>query len=118
MSDRRLVAAVLLLTLYGWALVTATESRYLTIQPERVVQVIYREAPPEEEHVKPKGETPILDSLIDEEEAYRQGDCLWSLLRYWEIDILLDNVLIAGAWADLHGGPCAMMEEYGLEPDY
>ena len=119
MTDRRLVAATALTVLYGWALVTATESRYLTPEPERIVQVIYRDPPPPpEDDVEPTSKTPILDSLIDEDEALRQGDCLWYLLRYWDIEITLDNVLVSGAWADIHGGPCSMMEEYGIEPDH
>ena len=66
----------------------------------------------EVEAERPPAESPIIDELVefDVDEAERQGACLWYLLRYWELDITLDIVLIAGAWADLHGGPCTMME--------
>ena len=88
----------------------------LAFHPREVTTTEYQVIVVEVEAERPPAESPVIDELInfDIEESERQSDCLWHLLRYWQLEITLDNVLIAGAWADLHDGPCAMMEEAGL----
>ena len=111
MSDKRLAAAIALSALYGWALVAAAESRYLPPEPEHIIQVVYRDTPPEPEREYEEPERDSRDEDIDWDELDRQSDCLFEFLRLhlgWEIT--LEAVLAAGDWTDVLGGPCTVME--------
>lgn len=55
--------------------------------------------------------TPVIDSLIDWDEQERQNECLWFYLQQLEWEITLDNVLLAGEWADANGGACLLIGE-------
>lgn len=55
--------------------------------------------------------TPILDSLVDWDEAEAQINCLWTFLQESNIEITLRNVLAAGEWTDINGGACALIGE-------
>jgi hypothetical protein len=56
-------------------------------------------------------ETPYADSLVDWVEQERQSDCLWVLLEELGVELTFANVVTVSDWADLHGGPCAMIGE-------
>lgn len=57
-------------------------------------------------------ETPTIDAMMPEgwlEELDRQTDCLWELLQDAGVEITLDTVTAFGYWADVQGGPCAVL---------
>ena len=59
-------------------------------------------------------ETPIIDSLITDEEwveIERQGLCLYNYLKIHNIDITLENVLTVGDYTDIMGGACYLIGE-------
>ena len=102
----KLAAAIIGLTLFGWALVAAADSRQDT--PEVAVQyrVVTVEVEPE------TFDTPIADALVDWVEHERQSDCLWVFLTdHFGHELTLDRVLAAGAWTDALGGACLVIGE-------
>jgi hypothetical protein len=56
-------------------------------------------------------ETPYADSLVDVDEAERQGACLWEWMRGQEVELTLESVLAAGYWTDTLGGACYLIGE-------
>jgi hypothetical protein len=56
-------------------------------------------------------ETPYADSLMDVDEAERQGACLWEWMRGQDVELTLESVLAAGYWTDTLGGACYLIGE-------
>jgi hypothetical protein len=56
-------------------------------------------------------ETPYADSLVDVDEAERQGACLWEWMRGQDVELTLESVLAAGYWTDTLGGACYLIGE-------
>jgi hypothetical protein len=56
-------------------------------------------------------ETPYADSLVDVDEAERQGACLWEWMREQDVELTLESVLAAGYWTDTLGGACYLIGE-------
>jgi hypothetical protein len=76
--------------------------------------VVHYETVVREEPRQERVDTPILDSLLTEEDwerIDRESDCLFEFLQLhvgW--DITLDAVLAGGYWTDTLGGACLVME--------
>ena len=102
----RPVAATLALMVFGWALVSAADSRQET--PEATVEYRVVTVQVEAETF----DTPIADGLVDWVEHERQSDCLWVFLTdHFGRELTLDRVLAAGAWTDALGGACLVIGE-------
>ena len=106
MSDRRLAASVLLLTLFGWALVAATESRFEELEPEIVTHVRTLTV-----EVPVQVDTPIADGLLDWVEVERQEQCLWEFIQASGFELTLELVWAAGLVTDALGGACLVIGE-------
>jgi len=106
-SDWRLPAAVVFLTLFGWALVAATESRFEALEPEVVTKVRTVTV----EVAAPPVETPVADSFIDWVEVERQEQCLWEFIQLTGFELTLEMVWAAGEVADALGGACYLIGE-------
>ncbi len=102
----RLVASVLALIVFGWALVAAAESR----QPDPDVQVVVVEREVRVE-VEPDTVTPFADSLIDWDEVARQEDCLWRFMQDHNLELTFDMVWAANEVTDALGGACFVIGE-------
>ena len=61
-------------------------------------------------HVEDYG-TPYADSLVDVDEAERQGACLWEWMQNQQVELTLESVLAAGYWTDTLGGACYLIGE-------
>lgn len=59
----------------------------------------------------PPVDTPIADSLVDVDEAERQGECLWWWMKEQGVEFTLNSVLAAGYWTDELGGACHLIGE-------
>jgi len=110
----RLVAAVAVLIVFGWAVLVAAEGRYEALPAEVVHVAVVYEQPlaPSAWEVALAVETPLADALVDWDAVERESDCLFEFLRQhfgWEIT--LERVLAAGAWTDELGGACAVIGE-------
>ena len=102
----KLAAAIIGLTLFGWALVSAADSRRETPEATVEYRVVTVEVEPE------TFDTPIADALVDWVEHERQSDCLWVFLTdHFGHELTLDRVLAAGAWTDALGGACLVIGE-------
>jgi hypothetical protein len=101
------VAAVVGMLAFGWALVTAADSRHEpgshTVVTEVFVQTV------EVELAGDEVETPYADSLVDWLEHDRQTECLWRLLQDTGVELTADVVLAAGVWTDALGGACQVI---------
>jgi len=103
----RLIAAVIGLIVFGWALLAAAESRQEPVvvsQPDVIVRTVV---------VEPETVTPFADSLIDWDEQERQSDCLWTFMQGSELELSLEMVWAAGEVADALGGACYLIGEDG-----
>ena len=103
----RLIAAVIGLIVFGWALLAAAESRVEPVtvsQPDVIVRTVV---------VEPETVTPFADSLIDWDEQERQSDCLWTFMQDSELELTLEMVWAAGEVADALGGACYLIGEDG-----
>ena len=110
MTDGRLACSVLGLTLFGWALVGAAESRSEPAAAPLIhTRVLVNTV--EVEREEPEVPTPIADSLVDWVELERQTACLWTLLQEAGVDITLEIVVAAGVWTDALGGACLVIGE-------
>ena len=102
----RLIAAVIVLIVFGWALLAAAESRVEPVtvvsQPDVIVRTV---------EVEPETVTPFADSLIDWDEQERQSDCLWTFMQDSELELSLEMVWAAGEVADALGGACYLIGE-------
>ncbi|HEY7824183.1 MAG TPA: hypothetical protein VIG24_15180 [Acidimicrobiia bacterium] len=101
----RLIAAVIALIVFGWALLAAAESRVEPVtvsQPDVIVRTVV---------VEPETVTPFADSLIDWDEQERQSDCLWTFMQDSELELTLEMVWAAGEVADALGGACYLIGE-------
>ena len=86
----------------------------LVVSPS-TVKVPHYETFVREVEVQPEWvETPIIDSLITDEEwveIERQGLCLYDYLKIHDIEITLENVLTVGDYTDIMGGACYLIGE-------
>jgi len=86
----------------------------LVVSPS-TVEVPYYETFVREVEVQPEWvETPIIDSMITDEEwveIERQSLCLYDYLKVHDIDITLENVLTVGDYTDIMGGACYLIGE-------
>jgi hypothetical protein len=101
----RLIAAVIGLIVFGWALLASAESRQEPVtvsQPDVIVRTVV---------VEPETVTPFADSLIDWDEQERQSDCLWTFMQDSELELSLEMVWAAGEVADALGGACYLIGE-------
>ena len=106
----RPVAAVVALSVFGWALVTAADARH----EAKPVEVAYQVVPAASQSSWAEAqewETPVIDELVDWDEVERQTDCLWEFLQASGVEITLQTVLAAGAWTDALGGACLVIGE-------
>jgi hypothetical protein len=103
----RLFAAVVGLSVFGWALVVAADARHDPLPFSGRAQVFVQtvEVPVE------VGETPFADSLVDWPEIDRQTECLWEFLLQAGVELTLQTVLAAGDWTDALGGACLVIGE-------
>lgn len=105
-SERRLAAIVLGLVAYGWVLVGASESRWVT--PEPLVVTEFRTVPV-------AAELPfvveVADGPLHWDEVDLESDCLWLLLQRDGVEVTFENVWAVGVWADLNGGACHLIGE-------
>jgi hypothetical protein len=56
-------------------------------------------------------ETPYADSMVDVDEAERQGECLWHWMQREGVEFTLESVLAAGYWTEALGGACYLIGE-------
>jgi hypothetical protein len=101
----RLIAAVIGLIVFGWALLASAESREEPVtvsQPDVIIRTVV---------VEPETVTPFADSLIDWDEQERQSDCLWTFMQDSELELSLEMVWAAGEVADALGGACYLIGE-------
>jgi hypothetical protein len=95
-----------------WVGVFAT---LLVVAPTPVIVTHYETIVQEVEVQPERVDTPILDSLLTDEDwerIDRESDCLFKFLQQhvgW--DITLDAVLAAGSWTDILGGACEVIGE-------
>jgi hypothetical protein len=113
MKPALVVAQLLGLLAFSWALVTAADARN-DAKPETVAYRVV--AIPEETEPSPwekalAVETPLSDALVDFDELERQTDCLWEYLKASGVEITLEIVLAAGTWTDALGGACFVIGE-------
>lgn len=57
-------------------------------------------------------ETPIIDSMITDEEwaeMERQNACLWDYFQINDIEITYESVVAVGDYTDIMGGACYLM---------
>jgi hypothetical protein len=86
----------------------------LVVAPTPVIVTHYETVVKEVEVQPERVDTPILDSLLTDEDwerIDRESDCLFEFLQLhvgW--DITLDAVLAGGYWTDTLGGACLVME--------
>jgi len=102
----RLIAAVIGLIVFGWALLASAESREEPVtvsQPDVIIRTVV---------VEPETVTPFADSLIDWDEQERQSDCLWTFMQDSELELSLEMVWAAGEVADALGGACYLIGEH------
>jgi hypothetical protein len=103
----RPVAGVVAIVAFGWALVTAADSRHEAKPPVFTTLVFEVEVPAASEWAELVDvATPVADSLVAWDELDRQTDCLWKFLRASGVDITLQTVLAAGTLTDALGGAC------------
>jgi len=102
-----------------WVGVFAT---LLVVAPTPVIVTHYKTVVREVEVRPERADTPILDSLLTDEDwerIDRESDCLFLFLQHHVgYDITLDAVLAAGYWTDILGGACKVIGEddnYSLE---
>jgi hypothetical protein len=104
----KLVAFVLGMTVFGWALVAAAESRQPGVEREIRTVVIEREV---EAAVELDEATSFADSLIDWDEVDRQNDCLWRFMQDHNLELTFDMVWAASEVTDALGGACFVIGE-------
>jgi hypothetical protein len=104
----KLVAFVLGMTVFGWALVAAAESRQPGVEREVRMIVIEREV---EAAVELDDATSFTDSLIDWDEVDRQDDCLWRFMQDHNLELTFDMVWAASEVTDALGGACFVIGE-------
>ena len=101
----RPVAVTVGLIAFGWAVVTAADSRHEQGVTQFHTQVFTQTV------VAEAGETPFADSLVDWPEIDRQTECLWECLLQAGVELTLQTVIAAGDWTDALGGACLVMGE-------
>lgn len=104
-AARRLLVLLAAAAMLGWALlafVMLTSDR----EPEGSVQLVVRQVPAEVEDVP----TPVLDSFVDWDQVEADNVCLWELLQAADVELSVEVVFAFGDWADVQGGPCAVLE--------
>jgi hypothetical protein len=101
----KLAGTVIVLTVFGWALVAAADSRHEMPEPE--VRVVVREVTVEVDAPV----VSIVDDEIDWVEVNRQTDCLWRFMVEQELEISFDMVWAAGEVTDALGGACFVIGE-------
>ena len=86
----------------------------LVVSPS-TVEVPYYETFVREVEVQPEWvETPIIDSLITDEEwaeMERQNACLWDYFQINDIEITYESVVAVGDYTDIMGGACYLIRE-------
>ena len=102
----RVAAAVLGLTLFGWALVVSADARHEGSEGEVRYRLVEVQPDPVEDVP-----TPFADGLVDWVQVEADTDCLWELLQREQVDITFENVWAAGVWTDALGGACRVIGE-------
>ena len=103
----KVAAAVVAVSVFGWALVAAADARHAQVQPVVITEVIVHTVAAAPELV----DTPVIDAMVDLDEFERQSDCLWVFLQQSAVELSVEVVWAAGVWTDALGGACLVIGE-------
>jgi hypothetical protein len=105
----KLAGTVIVLTVFGWALVASADARHEALEPTVVTKLERIEVLVEVE--REWVDTPFADSLVDWAEVERQDGCLWRFMVEHELELSFDMVWAAGEVTGALGGPCKVIGE-------